>query len=513
MDNLVDKFQTLIPFFLKETDLIKVGKVAATVLALYYVAHKTQVAFFNPLGNIPGPFSKRFFEGATLYNTPSGKRFEIYKKYHQKYGHVVRISPSHIIISDKDMIKQILVTEDFEKGPTYSKLRDKDEGNSFNMVDKDLHKQRRRLISPAFSVKYIRSLDPLIEGVAESFVKRINLDIKNSKDGDGFGTIDVWQLLRCLTLDVIGETAFGGTFHMIENDDHAVSRAIMDLTSGVEFSIVHPWITKLILMLDSRRKPLLHDFVSNIISERIESKIKRNDILQILVDTQNANDTKDQLNLEQIMSETTLLLIAGSETTSNTIGFALIEMCRNTDALRKLYAEIDEVEFDKAKGIFKQEQLKSLPYLNAVIKETTRLNHVASYGLERITTYDVVLKGDIVVPKGTRVRCSLPVAQVHPDYWPEPLVFKPERWLDDSDQKPCTDAFFPFSMGSRNCIGKDFAMNEMRLVLATIIKHFEIKPIPDQLIAAEDKRHFLTLTIKPGSFKINMKSRFTQEDI
>ncbi|OAD75767.1 cytochrome P450 CYP5313 [Phycomyces blakesleeanus NRRL 1555(-)] len=482
--NHIEAFSKYFIFtFPENINFTQVGKIAATGL-------KIQSAFFSPLGDIPGPFSKRFFEGSYFSKKKPGKR-----DYHNKYGHLVRIGPSKISVSDKDIIKQIMVTEDFEKSSIYSKMKGKDEWNTFNMIDKDTHKQRRRLVSSAFSIKYIKSLEPLFESVTESFVKRINLDTERTKEGDEFGVIDIWQLLRCLTLDVIGETAFGGTFNMLENDDHAVSRAIVKLTRGVEFVFY--------------TSPLADKFVSNIISERTHSKEKRNDILQILVDTQHAKNTKDRMNSRQIASETGLFLIAGSETTSNTIGFALIEMCRNTDVLTELYAEIDKVDLDEGRILFHQEQIKNLPYLNAVIKETMRLNHVASMGLERMVTHDIIIKENIVVPKGTHVRCCLHVAQIHPDYWPEPLTFNPNRWLKNADPEPCTDAFFPFSLGSRNCIGKDFSMNEMRLVLATLIKNYEIKPISEQMKASEEKHHFLTLTIESGSFKVRMKPRAT----
>ena len=142
--------------------------------------------------------------------------------------------------------------------------------------------------------------------------------------------------------------------------------------------------------------------MKKIIVERLEGgeKARRNDILQILIDTQHLNDTEERLSNASIAQETVLFLIAGSETTSNTTGFAFIELMKNPKMFAKLRQEIDSVEFKQGQKLFTHEQLKHLPYLNAVINETLRLDSIVVGGVERMPDQDIVLDGRFFIPKG-----------------------------------------------------------------------------------------------------------------
>ena len=105
------------------------------------------------------------------------------------------------------------------------------------------------------------------------------------------------------------------------------------------------------------------------------------------------------MTTRDLVRETFLFLTAGSDTTSNTLGFALIELLRNPDKLAKLYQEIDTLAFIQGTELFYNDQLKSLPYLNGVIHETLRLRPVPGVGLQRRTEKEINLRGELVLPK------------------------------------------------------------------------------------------------------------------
>lgn len=150
--------------------------------------------------------------------------------------------------------------------------------------------------------------------------------------------------------------------------------------------------------------------MKNIIIERLKGgeKARRNDILQILIDSQQAHHADDRLTADTIARETVLFLVAGSETTSNTTGFAFVELLKHPEIMEKLRAEIDAIPVEDGQNLT-HEQLKHLPYLNAVINETLRLNTIVATGVERIAPKDVVLGGKQFVPKGVstsnRITC------------------------------------------------------------------------------------------------------------
>lgn len=138
--------------------------------------------------------------------------------------------------------------------------------------------------------------------------------------------------------------------------------------------------------------------MGTIIDERLKDPSKeRNDILQILINSQNSKDKDDHLTPDAIIEETVLFLIAGSETTSNTLGFTFYELLRNPDKLKKLYEEIDALEIEDGSSFY-NDQLKHLPYLNAVINETLRLDPVVASALQREAPKTTVL-GNMVLPK------------------------------------------------------------------------------------------------------------------
>ncbi|KAI9027671.1 cytochrome P450 [Phycomyces nitens] len=493
-----------------KNDIRTISKISIALFFLYKISNRVYYGFFGPLGKIPGPWIAKIFpELEGFLGKHHSQRFITLNEYHEKYGHIVRIGPNEISVSDKDMLKQILVTEDLSKGHGYNRFQNGGRANIFDTTDKIFHKQRRRLVSPAFSIKYIDSLEPLIESVTESLITRINRDIELTKSASGFGVVDIWRIFQLFSLDVVGETSFGGTFDALENSNHVVPVTISKLLRTLGFVVNYPWIVKLLRIKKAKKTPRLVTFATNIVLGRLEQKKRRNDILQILVDTQKAPNEDQRLSTDDIISEITMFLVAGTETISGTMGFVFIELCRNKDVWMKLQAEIDEVVLEKGKIFPCQSQLKKLPYLNAVINETMRLNSIVANGMDRITTRDIFIKGDVFVPKGTTVRCSPWIAQTHSDYWSDPLSFNPDRWLPGAETKPNMEAYFPFSTGSRNCIGKTLAMNEMRLVIAALIKHYDIESIPKEMEAAKEKRYYITLTLESGSFKLLLKPRGT----
>ncbi|CEP11856.1 hypothetical protein [Parasitella parasitica] len=455
-----------IEYLSNRSNLKTMGKITAISVATYVVADKLYDAFFGPLSKIPGPLWGRFFAFPKfIYNRPSGTSYKAILRFHDKYGDVIRLGPKLIAVADKDMIKQILVTDDFPKDAIYKVFQ--------------MHK--------------------------------IDLDIAKDHDQLNYGTVDIWSLVQRLALDVIGETAFGQTFHMVENNNHFVPSAIGQEMKSSAISVLYPTLSRFILPNGGKTDPKLEKFLADIIEDRLHKTEgeKRKDILQFLIDVQHAADTDDSLTAESIMAETVLFLIAGSETTSNSIGFAIINLLRNPEKLKKLYEELDNVEFEQGQIVFHHEQLKHLPYLNAVIQETLRVDSIAAAGLSRCAPRDTMLAGRVFVPKDTTVICSLYHVQKNDKYWPHAQEFRPERWIDNErqDEKNDLDAFFTFSAGSRNCIGKNFALQEMRIAIATLLKTYEIKAIDKEMKDAEDRRQFVTLTVANNSFNIKIKRR------
>ncbi|KAI9498282.1 cytochrome P450 [Zychaea mexicana] len=500
----------------KQEDLKKAGTVTLFTLATYLIALKLHDAFLGPLSGLPGPLGLKFYDMiyARGFADPPGGAWKKFKFWQEKYGDIVRLGPTTVSISDKHMIRQVLLKDDLPKGPRYEGLS-KFSITLFSAVDKNFHKQRRRIVSPAFSVKYVNSLEHYMLAMIQAFIERIDSDIEATltSEEDGYGQVDIWKLLAYLALDIIGETAFGQTFHMLETNDHMVPRTIttnLQLAASLAarpYTVMLKSMFSLGKLVESNKK--LRDFMGKIIVERLQGgpDARRDDVLQILIDTQQANDAKDRMTAEAIAQETILFLVAGSDTTSNTTGFAVIELLKNPHVFTKLRAEIDNVQLRPDQKLLEHDQVKKLPYLNAVINENLRLNPIDVDCLERRADRDMVLDGRLFVPKNTIILSNVYCAHLDPKYWPEPTKFKPERWLEGSQIPADTEAFYPFSIGTRNCIGKGFAQQQIRLSLSNLVRFYDFKAIPAEMNQSDDRVSFITWTLKSNSFKILMKRR------
>ncbi|KAI8346368.1 cytochrome P450 [Choanephora cucurbitarum] len=505
----VDQFsQQALDYLSRRDNLNKIGKITAISLATYVTVTKLYEGFMGPLSHVPGPFFTRFFNIPNIIlDRPAGTHFIFLKNLHKKYGDMVRLGPARLSVSDKDIMKQVLVTEDLKKGPVYDIFSKNRDTSLFSTRDPIWHKQRRRIVSPAFSIKYLNSMEPFMTSVTHSLIKKVDKEIQADRDAEGYGAVDIWSLMQRLALDVIGETAFGQTFNMIEDPTHFVPEAISKELRASSITALYPWLSKFLIKKGDLNNPKLQEFLTSVINDRVKSTAqKRNDILQFLIDQQEAQDQKDRLTSEAIMSETVLFLVAGSETTSNTIGFIFHELLKAPTKLQKLVDEIDTVPLEEGSQVFSHEQLKHLPYLNAVINETLRLDAVAASGVERVTEKPIVLGNHLALPANIVVITNFYHAQTNEKYWPNPFKFDPDRWIEGKDENDL-DAFFPFSAGSRNCIGKNFALQEMRITVATFLKHFSIAAIPEEMKQAEERRHFITLQVAKNSFKIKAKRR------
>ncbi|KAI8497864.1 hypothetical protein Bbelb_245160 [Branchiostoma belcheri] len=191
------------------------------------------------------------------------------------------------------------------------------------------------------------------------------------------------------------------------------------------------------------------------------------------------NDFTDK-QLEYLIGD---LFLAGTETTSSTLTWALLYMLRHPDVQDNVHREIDENIGQNFTPSVSHRSL--LPYTEAVLAEVMRINPIAANGVMHSTSNDTTLFG-YDIPKDTTVFPNLWAVLHDPEVYPEPDVFKPERFLDDSGQFRKGDNFIPFSMGRRVCLGEQLARMELFLFFTSLMQHFTFKlpegaPLPSTM--------------------------------
>ena len=180
--------------------------------------------------------------------------------------------------------------------------------------------------------------------------------------------------------------------------------------------------------------------------------------------------TMDDANL---LSSVLSLFNAGTETTTNTIVFAVLYMINYPEMQAKLYQEIiDVVGMDRSPDVSDKSKLK---FLSAFIMETQRFAGVVPLGIDRLATSDIQL-GGYTITKGTSVMVNFDCALRDVSAWGDPDVFRPNRFLDDKGSVVVKKDFLPFGIGKRNCLGEGLATMELFIFISALVQKFEFLP-------------------------------------
>ncbi|KAL7806751.1 cytochrome P450 [Trichoderma gracile] len=197
----------------------------------------------------------------------------------------------------------------------------------------------------------------------------------------------------------------------------------------------------------------------------------------------------DKRDIEAILANLKLFLFAGHDTTSSTICWMFKLLQDNPECLSKLRAELDEVlgtDPSQATSLLREspQLLNNLPYINGVVKETLRFYPLASTVRQGEKDFFLTVPGsDIQYPtEGTAIHDVPSVIQLDEAVWPRANEFLPERWMAPQGDPlhPNKDAWRPFSMGPRNCIGQELAMVEIKLMAALVCRDFDVREAWDE---------------------------------
>ena len=156
--------------------------------------------------------------------------------------------------------------------------------------------------------------------------------------------------------------------------------------------------------------------------------------------------------VERLSDEVRTLVAAGAETTANALRVATFHLAKNQGMAQRLRNEIKSIQPDVHTPATWR-QLEQLPYLTGVAMESVRLSYGVATRLPRISPNEPLIYGEYTIPPGTPVSMTNVLLLKHEDVYDSPEAFKPERWLDPVEKKRQERYFYPFSRGTRNCLG------------------------------------------------------------
>lgn len=223
----------------------------------------------------------------------------------------------------------------------------------------------------------------------------------------------------------------------------------------------------------------LDRIVYDIIAERRRTGEACFDLLGMLLEARDG-DTGEGMSDEQLLDETTTLLVTGHESTANAAMWIFHVLSRYPEIERRVREEVASVCGDATPDDM---QLRELSYLRMVIEEVLRVYPPAWTTSRTALADDNIL--DYPVAAGTSVMISPYVMHCNPRYWPEPEVFDPLRHTPEMKESRPKNAYIPFGGGPRNCIGANFAMMELQLVVAMVLQRFRVNVVEGDKIERE----------------------------
>ncbi|XP_055294932.1 cytochrome P450 6A1-like [Sitodiplosis mosellana] len=410
------------------------------------------------------------------------------------------------LLLDLDLIKTILVKEFAKFSDRSFYYNDKDDPLSGHLVALDGVKWKnvRQKLTSTFSSSKMKYMFPTITAVGDRLTNYLNETIKESSE------LEMKNILARFTMDVIGTCAFGiecDTLKDIDNDFYRMGRmAIQKPRHNQRIAFLLNDFKRLarFLRIKTIRDDVTAFFMGVTISTidyREKNNIQRNDFMDLLIKLKNEDSQGDftkGLTVNQIAAQSFLFFVAGYETSSTTMLFALYELALNQEVQSKLRREIQNAL--KKHGNFSYEMMMDIPYLDQTIQETLR-KYPPFTTLRRMAQNDFKVPGtNIVIEKGVSVVVPVYAIQRDPELFPEPEKFSPERFTPEQVKNRHPMAWLAFGEGPRNCIALRFGMMQTRIGLITLLTKFEFSPCEKTLIPMVFSSSPIVLSPKDGLY-------------
>ncbi|KAJ7146770.1 cytochrome P450 [Mycena epipterygia] len=473
-----------------------------------------RVSPVHPLSKYPGPLACKVSKLWLTFISSRGELHRYVKRLHDIYGPIVRIGPNELSITDVSLVPFVLGTNGMPKGPLWEGRlipgkRGVPQGNLIGARDFKHHAEARKAWNAGF-------MPVAVKGYEAMLIRRV-AQLVEALHAQRGASVDLSRWLSFFSFDFMGDIAFGGGFELMRDGDtdglwHKMERGLYlpALTQHI------PWCMGFIpyFPMVGRERKALGKFAVEQATRRLQEGSVHNDLFYYLIEGKRVNAEPYPFPL--VVSNSLLAIIAGSDTSATAISNTFFFLLSHPESYKRLQMELDEAFPPGTKEPSDAAKLSSLPYLNAVTKESLRLLPPVASSLQRAPTIgsgSKMLGDGFIIPEGTAV--IVPPYAMHRDpryFSPDPERFMPERWLAAEDDPAFIlnqDAFIPFSTGPANCVGKNLAMLEIRMVVAYLMQAFEIR-----FVDGYDKRRWEAdlkdyFVMQKGSLPIVLVSRST----
>jgi cytochrome P450 len=378
------------------------------------------------------------------------------------------------LLNHPDYIRDVLVTQDRNFTKWFAVDRIKEVlGEGLFVSEGEFHRRQRRLSQPAFHGERIAAYAEQMVSLAVQLRERW-------KEG---AVLDVSREMNWLAMMIVGSTLFGAN---VESDAEEIRDALDEILEQFERSIL-PHAEREDFEKALRR---LDVAVYRIIQERRATSQDRGDLLSMLLLAQDAEGDGGRMSDLQLRDEAMTIFLAGHETSANAMAWTWYLLSQHPEVEKKFHDEVDKHLGGRYPRIG---DVMELSLTGRIFSEALRL-YPPLWAIGRRAMVECQI-GSYTIPAGSVVILSSFVTHRDPRWFPEPLRFDPERWQPAAKLERPRFSYFPFSAGSRSCLGEAFASTEGVLCLATIAQAWKFRLVPGAPIALQPQ---LTLRARNG---------------
>jgi cytochrome P450 len=379
-----------------------------------------------------------------------------------------------IVTTNPAVIQHVLKTnsENYQKSEIQVKRMGHFLGKGLLTSHGEVWRTQRRLIQKGFDRKQLDILSSLMQHSLEESLRDFDRQAR-------LGPVDIYPQLMKITFEMVGRSLFGA--HLKDEDIHLISQTIATVQEFLVRQTIQPYLNPWFgVSGELRRHEEMRTRADGILLNYIKRRRQEapgHDLLQILMDARYSDG--EGMSDELVLSESMQLLVAGHETSSNALSWLLYLLSSRPDCLERVRREFDSV---LGGAPLSYSDVPKFEFATQVIQEALRL-YPPFWMVDRMALADDGV-GDLAIPRGSTVVVYIYGAHHARQSWENPESFDPERFTKANEKLHRPFTYLPFGAGPRGCIGGNYAMLQILMILSVLLRKYDLRLVPGQKIEA-----------------------------
>src|SRR5579862_3707135 len=415
-----------------------------------------------------------FADSRAMFRNP----VQVLSSYTENFGDTFRIYlgglKEAIVTINPAVIQHVLKTnaENYQKSEIQVKRMGHFLGKGLLTTHGEAWRTQRRLIQTGFDRKQLDALSSIMQDSLAESLRGFDRQVHS-------GPVDIYTLLMKTTFAMVARSLFGACLK--DEDIDLVSHTICTVQEFIVRQTLQPYLNPWFAVSGKlRRHENMRSRADAVLLEYIRKRRNEapgHDLLQTLMDARYSDG--EGMPDELILSESMQLLVAGHETSSNALSWLFYLLSSRPDCLERVRQEFDSV---LGEAPISYNDVSKFEFTTQVICEALRL-YPPFWMIDRMAVADDRV-GDVAIPSGSMVIVYVYGAHHAPRYWQNPESFDTERFTKENDKQRTPFTFLPFGAGPRGCIGGNYAMLQILMILSDLLRKYDFQLAPGQMIEA-----------------------------